>query len=171
MLKIPLIVGSAIASLAAISMTYAETITEKSGDSVSTITQEPGMNMKRKVIKTPDGQTIIQESNGNSAVVIQNKTGSLSKEEREVLSSECEKRLAEIEKEFDGDEPEKEFSKEDEECFGGSATFAKKMRQRRETLNSSDEANPSRFGPGFERLQKWRDKMKTMRSKENEGID
>jgi hypothetical protein len=168
MLKRPLIVGSAIASLVAISVTYAETITEKSGDSVSTITQEPGTNIKRKVIKTPDGQTIIQESNGNSAVVIQKKGSGtyFSEEEREALSSECKKRLAELEKESDSDEPEKEFSKEDEECFAGSAAFAKKMRQRRESLNSSDESDPSRFGPGFERLQKWREKMEAMRSRE-----
>lgn len=54
-----------------IGLASAETITSKSGNSTMTITQEPGTNMKRKVIKTPDGQTIIQQSGRSTAEVTQ----------------------------------------------------------------------------------------------------
>ena len=65
-----MLAAGAVAALA-FGMARADTITEKSGNSTATITQEPGTNVKRKVIKTPDGQTIIQQSGGNSASVKQ----------------------------------------------------------------------------------------------------
>jgi hypothetical protein len=71
MTKALIMLAAGTAAAFALGIARADTITEKSGNSTATITQEPGTNMKRKVIKTPDGQTIIQQSGGNSASVKQ----------------------------------------------------------------------------------------------------
>ncbi len=70
MTKSLVMLAAGAAAVLAFGVARAETITEKSGNSTATVTQEPGTNMKRKVIKTPNGQTIIQHS-GNSHVMIQ----------------------------------------------------------------------------------------------------
>ena len=74
MTKTPVILAAGAAAALAFGIARAETITEKSGNSTATITQEPGTNMKRKVTKSPNGQTIVQES-GNSKVVIHQSGG------------------------------------------------------------------------------------------------
>jgi hypothetical protein len=70
-----MLAAGAIAALS-FGIARAETITEKSGNSTATVTQEPGTNIKRKVIKTPDGQTIVQESRNSKVVIHQSGSGS-----------------------------------------------------------------------------------------------
>jgi hypothetical protein len=65
------ILMGAAAALAIAGIVYAQTNTETSGNSTSTITQEGGGTVKRTVTKTPDGQTIVQESGGSKSTVVQ----------------------------------------------------------------------------------------------------
>lgn len=71
MAKYQVILGACAASILAIGLAQAETFTSKSGNSTLTVTQTPGTNMKRSVVKTPDGQTVVQQSGGNSIVSTQ----------------------------------------------------------------------------------------------------
>ena len=180
MSKRHLIIGTAIASFCVTSATYSDTITEKSRNSISTITQEPGNDIKRKVVKTPNGQQIIQESNGNRAVVIQKKLpdGMYSDEKNALLTPGCAERLSETENmlkqhgwhEGEGFTREK-LSEEDEamvdsfddECFDGTMDLAERMRRRREVMDSSQGANPLRFGPRFAPAQDLKDRMDALR--------
>ncbi len=78
MTKPMVILAAGAAALLALGIVRAATITEKSGNSTATITQEPGTNIKRKVVKTPNGQTIVQQSGGNSVKFKQSGGGSSS---------------------------------------------------------------------------------------------
>ncbi len=75
MTKPLVILAAGVAAALAMGTVRAETITEKSGNSTATITQEPGTNMKRKVIKTPNGQTIVQESGNSKSTISQSGGG------------------------------------------------------------------------------------------------
>jgi hypothetical protein len=77
------------AAALAIGLAYAETTTSKSGSSSATITQDPATDMKRKVVKTPDGQKIIQKSGAGSVSISQSSGGGASKDDDKMDDMDC----------------------------------------------------------------------------------
>ena len=141
---------------------HAQTTTERSGNSTSTITQEGAGKVERKVIKTPDGQKIIQRSGGNTATVTQKNApgGGASKEadgafeEGDMEEMECPEKPAAKGRKADGGS---------EDCPDALSAVEETLMVRRRALDSSDAAEPRRFGPGFERAQALKERMDALR--------
>ena len=121
----------------------AQTMTETTGNSTSTITQQGGGVTKRVVTKTPDGQTITQETGGSKATVTQRNTS--------LSEAEC------AEKTAVADKAEKSAESKDAKPSADAKT------------GTADDACPEQIsepkdlGPGFERAQALKERMDAMR--------
>jgi hypothetical protein len=161
MAKHILIMSSAAALALAAGMASAETITNKSGNSTSTVTQEGGGPVKQKVIKTPDGQKIITQSGGNSSTVTQK--GGSSRSSSKIDSGPMEDD-SEMETEECPEKPAKgKKSADDEDCPDSLTELEDNLEMRRRALDSTARNEPRRFGPGFENaqaLKEWMDRVR-----------
>jgi hypothetical protein len=152
------ILAAGAATALTLGVAHAETFTSKSGNSSLSITQEPGNNIKRKVTKTPDGQTVIQESGGSRSVVIQRSGPGAAKDwdDEEMSGMDC---------------PDKPAAKkgsddlDDDDCIGTESmtAFERRMDENRRALNSDPTDDPKHVGPGFERLRAFKKKVDAMK--------
>jgi hypothetical protein len=187
MAKTLVMLAAGTAAALTLGVAKAETMTSKSGNSTTTITQEPGTNIKRKVTKTPDGQTIIQRSGGGSATITQKSGGSAKSDrddEDDLDEMTCPDKPAAKGKKSTRAEADDLDDMDDEDCPDtlGSLDrrermpeFARRMDEHRRALNSDPTDDPKSVGPGFERLHAfkkkvaaWKKRVAAMKRERNE---
>jgi hypothetical protein len=139
------IIGAAALVLAGAAI--AGTMTETTGNSTSTITQQGGGVTKREVIKTPDGQIITQETGGSKATVVQ-RTGPSAETCAEAREKATDDKAAKS-----ADAKSGEHGKPSEDAKTAAAA----------DLCAEQASEPGDLGPGFERAQALRERMDAMR--------